>query len=111
MNEYNLAYVSGVIRSEENAEGTVQLFLDPLPTVQQKQRKAVAVGDVKLSELKKHLTQQGFTAQFAAGGVLVINDRFVIQKNAQGNIIVDGRVHPEYYKLRKVVYAFQALLQ
>lgn len=104
-----MAYVSGIIKTQDTPNGP-QLFLEPLPEMEKKQRKSVPVGDIKLSELKRHLIQQGFTAQFAAGGILVVNGAYVIQKNAQGGVTVDGRVHEDYYKLREVVYGFTALL-
>ncbi|KAJ3304049.1 cleavage and polyadenylation specificity factor subunit 2 [Kappamyces sp. JEL0829] len=110
LNEYNLAYISGIIKTQETPQGQ-QLILEPLPPTLQKQRKAVSVGDVKFSELKRHLAQQGFKAQFAAGGILVVNDRYVIQKNVQGAITIQGRVQEDYYRLREVIYGFQAMLQ
>lgn len=69
----------------------------------------MTVGDLKLSELNKHISQQGFETQFAPGGVLVVNNKFVIKKSKEG-ITVHGSVHPDYYKLRELIYNFQALL-
>jgi cleavage and polyadenylation specificity factor subunit 2 len=108
LNEYSLAYVSGIIRSEDTPEGP-RLYLDPVPPNELKQRKPMTVGDLKLSELNKHISQQGFETQFAPGGVLVVNNKFVIKKSDEG-ITINGSVHPDYYKLRELIYNFQALL-
>lgn len=109
MNDYNLAYVAGKIKTQEGPNGP-QLFLEALDENEKKQRKSVTVGDISLRELKKHLTQQGFTAQFAKGGILVVNGAYVIQKNAQGGLSMNGRIHQDYYKLRSIVYNLNAML-
>ncbi len=98
-----------MIKSQETPNGP-QLFLEAVPDMEKKLRKSVTVGEIKLSELKRHLTQQGFTTQFAQGGILVVNGMFVIQKNAQGKLTLEGRVHEDYYKLRSIVYNFNAML-
>lgn len=85
------------------------MFLDPVPPTSQKQKPTVPVGDVKLSQLNKHLMKQGFNTQFAKGGILVVNELFAVSKGPQG-LIVQGRAHPDYYKLRKIIYTFQAMI-
>ncbi|KAI8893571.1 beta-lactamase-like protein [Globomyces pollinis-pini] len=109
LNDYSLSYITGQIRTEETPNGT-RLFLDPISSAQQKSRTPVSIGDIKLSELKRHLTSAGYNAQFAAGGILVVNNSFVIKKNPEGNITVEGKVHEDYYKLREYIYGFQAML-
>jgi cleavage and polyadenylation specificity factor subunit 2 len=105
LQDYSLSYVSGVVRSEETPQGQ-RWYLDP---VERKQKPTVVVGDIKLSQLNKHLINQGFSTQFAKGGILVVNEKFVVQKGDEG-ILVRGCLHPEYYALREVVYSFQAMI-
>lgn len=109
LENYKLGYVSGVIRKEEGLEGD-RLVLDLQPFEEQKSKIPVTVGDVKLSELKKQLGAQGYNAQFVSGGVLVVNESIVIQKTEQGRLTVQGQVDSDYYKVRKILYTFQAIL-
>jgi cleavage and polyadenylation specificity factor subunit 2 len=98
-----------VIRNEESVEGE-KLVLDLQPAEEQRSRVPVTVGDVKLSELKKLLGQQGYNAQFISGGVLVVNESIVIQKTEQGQLTVQGQVDDDYYNVRQLIYSFQAIL-
>lgn len=69
----------------------------------------IRIGDVRLSELKRVLAMNGFSCQFARGGVLVVDDAFVVRRG-EGGLCVFGRVCEEYYKLRGLMYEFQALV-
>jgi hypothetical protein len=106
---YKLGYVSGIIRTEETVSGN-RLVLDLQPLEEQKCKKPVTVGDVKLSELKKQLGSHGYNTQFLSGGVLVVNDSIVVQKTAEGRLVVQGPVDDDYYNVRRMMYTFQAIL-
>lgn len=108
MGNYSLAYVTGCIRREDTPEGQ-RLYLDPVSPLEQVQRPAMTVGDLKISELNKHISQHGFQTQFAPGGVLVVNEKFVIKRGPNG-LSVYGGIHPDYYKLKSLITKFQALL-
>ena len=95
-----------MIRKEE-ASST--LYLDPIPPQKQIQHRPITVGDMKLSKLNKHLLSQGYKTQFVKGGILVINDLFIVQRE-QGSLVMQGSVHPDYYKGRDVVYSLHATL-
>ena len=106
LKDYSLSYVYGVLRKDEN---TAQMYLDPIPPTKQLQHVEVNIGDLKLSKLNNQLVSKGYKTQFVKGGILVINDLFIVQRE-QGSLVIQGSVHPDYYKVRDIVYSLQATL-
>ena len=96
-----------MIRTEESGS---RPLLDVLPLHEQKSRMPLLVGEVKLSELRKVLIQEGFNATFAKGGVLVVNNRIVIRKDEDGSLVLNGSLCSDYYKIRSFVYQQQAII-
>lgn len=108
LDEHQLCHVSGVIRTQMTAAGSRQM-LEVLPVHEQTSRRPVIVGELRLSELRKQLHNQGYSTYFASGGVLVVNGAMVIRK-LERSFVVEGQISPDYYKVRSLIYNLQALI-
>ncbi|KAK6464681.1 beta-lactamase-like protein [Scheffersomyces coipomensis] len=89
---------------------------------------SLAIGNIRLPDLKKKLQGLNLNAEFKSEGTLVVNDSIAIRKVAYGSIdgddtgdiIIDGNIGPLYYKkmqpysrsggTRKCFYEFQTLV-
>eukprot|EP00842_Homolaphlyctis_polyrhiza_P001823 jgi/Hompol1/2641/HPOL_000480-RA len=111
LHDHQLSHISGVIRMQPTVTGGRRALLDLVPIEEQKSRKPTMVGDLKLSEVRKLLQDNGFTTQFASAGVLVVNGVLVIRRLIQGgSLVVEGRVSSDYYRVRALLYSEQAVL-
>jgi len=71
----------------------------------------IAIGNIRLPELKKKLISKDLNAEFKGEGTLVVNNAIAIKKistdNLQGedtgDIIIDGQVGPLYYQVKKCI--------
>ncbi|ODV61775.1 cleavage polyadenylation factor subunit CFT2 ASCRUDRAFT_20476, partial [Ascoidea rubescens DSM 1968] len=67
----------------------------------------LAIGDIKLSELKKILIEKyeslNYKIEFKGEGVLVINENVSIKKFSEGDVVIDGRPNKLYYEVREIV--------
>ncbi|KAJ3290511.1 cleavage and polyadenylation specificity factor subunit 2 [Rhizoclosmatium sp. JEL0117] len=128
INDYELSYVSGYIKFDEQedsgADATDEMDVDQVnktrtnavvPTLDilsaelSKSHRPVIVGDVKLSEFRKLLVSKGFETEFVSG-VLVVNRSIMVRKSQQGRLVLEGSLSPDYYAVRKLLYAEHAIL-
>ncbi|KAI8918292.1 beta-lactamase-like protein [Powellomyces hirtus] len=140
MAEYELAYVSGIIRFpngeddttatpmdvHEDMESSTALIpsqpaaqvpiLDTVPIQLQKQHRPILVGDVKLSEFRRLLQNEGFSTEFVSG-VLVVNaaagsdsGSVVVRRAAPGKLSLEGKMGDVYYRVRQLLYGQHAIL-
>lgn len=71
----------------------------------------LAIGNIRLPELKKKLMSQDLRAEFKSEGTLVVNDTIAIRKVAYstvegddtGDIIIDGNMGPLYYQVKDCI--------
>ncbi|CAI5758672.1 unnamed protein product [Candida verbasci] len=78
----------------------------------------LAIGNIKLTELKKKLQAENLNAEFKGEGVLVVNDRLAIRKIAygivdnddSGDVVIDGSVGPLFYKVKEMIREMLAYL-
>lgn len=85
------------------------------PAVDQSQQvdigSTMAIGNVRLPELKKKLISRDLNAEFKGEGTLVVNNAIAIRKistdslqgDDSGDIIIDGQVGPLYYEVKKCI--------
>ncbi|KAI8355622.1 beta-lactamase-like protein [Choanephora cucurbitarum] len=71
---------------------------------------SVFVGDVRLSEFRKILQAEGIQAEFRGEGILVCNDQVAVRKTGTGQLLVEGALSVDYYKIRSLLYAQHAIL-
>ncbi|CAG8545924.1 6099_t:CDS:10, partial [Ambispora leptoticha] len=96
LDDYDLAYVTGKIHIPLDSDVAV---LDVDKSEQANIRQPVFVGEVKLTELKRVLQTEGITAEFKGEGVLVCNERVAVRKTTAGEIILEGSLSEDYYKI------------
>ena len=71
----------------------------------------LAIGNVRLTELRKKLLSLNMAAEFKGEGLLVVNNEVSVQKVATdsalgedaGDIFVDGKIGPLYYQVKKCI--------
>ncbi|KAJ3333899.1 cleavage and polyadenylation specificity factor subunit 2, partial [Blyttiomyces sp. JEL0837] len=129
INDYELSYVSGVIRVQqprsismvsqarlESGDGEVVTetaavvpVLDILPSEHRPAHQPVIVGDLKLSEFRRKLVNNGFEAEFTSG-VLIVNKTIMVRRSQQGRLVLDGTLTSDYFKVRSLMYQELAVL-
>lgn len=71
----------------------------------------LAIGNIRLPELKKKLLSKNYNAEFKSEGTLVVNDTLAIRKVAYtssetddtGDIVIDGMMGPLYYEVKECI--------
>lgn len=90
-------------KMEGNEEEDMVPLLDPVPWNQVPAHTSVFVNDLKLSDFKQLLIQEGHKAEFS-GGVLVINNTVAVRKNEVGRFTFEGCLSEDYYTIRELFY-------
>lgn len=78
---------------------------------QEKSTPKLAVGNIRLPELKRKLLSRDLSAEFKSEGTLVVNDVLAIRKvsysgiegDDTGDIVIDGIMGPLYYEVRACI--------
>jgi len=65
----------------------------------------IFIGDVKLSNLNQALAKAGLPSQFVAGRLLVKGSLLVSRQGDDGQLMVEGPLCDDYFKVRDVVYS------
>ncbi|CAJ0824574.1 18060_t:CDS:10 [Entrophospora sp. SA101] len=106
--DYDIAFITGKISFPQDYSLPI---LDAIPIEENtSNNNPIFVGEVKLSELKRLLQSEGITAEFKGEGVLVCNEKVAIKKTSKGQLILEGSLSEDYYKIRTIIYAQHALL-
>lgn len=71
----------------------------------------LAIGNIRLTELKKRLLTKNLTVEFKSEGTLVVNEILAIRKvtygsgegDDTGDIIIDGQMGPLYYEVKECI--------
>jgi len=101
---YDMAYIEGVYKIE-NAE-TADSFPSIHPNPSPKGHPTMLVGDVKLNQFYKMLTEKNFRAEFQQGGVLVCNDEVMLRRDKKtGEIQLHGTLSATYFQVRELLYS------
>ena len=62
-------------------------------------------GDVRLSDLRLALGQAGISAEFASGRLVCAAGRVTVRRaDADGELLLEGPLSEDYYRVRDVVY-------
>uniref|UniRef100_A0A5K3EU55 Cleavage and polyadenylation specificity factor subunit 2 n=1 Tax=Mesocestoides corti TaxID=53468 RepID=A0A5K3EU55_MESCO len=69
----------------------------------------VFVNEPKLSDMKQILLNQGLSAEFVSG-VLVVDNCVAIKRTETGRLVLEGMLSPTYYNVRAVLYRQFAIL-
>ncbi|KAF7729866.1 cleavage and polyadenylation specificity factor subunit 2 [Apophysomyces ossiformis] len=108
LDDYELARVTGKIHfPEDTTTPSLDVAVSDEPS---KMEPSVFVGDVKLTEFKRILQTEGISAEFKGEGVLVCNDQVAVRKTGTGQLLVEGLLSADYYKIRSLLYSQHAIL-
>ncbi|KAG0172138.1 cleavage and polyadenylation specificity factor subunit 2 [Apophysomyces sp. BC1034] len=108
LDDYELARVTGKIHfPEDTTTPSLDVAVSDEPS---KWEPSVFVGDIKLTEFKRILQTEGISAEFKGEGVLVCNDQVAVRKTGTGQLLVEGLLSADYYKIRSLLYAQHAIL-
>ncbi|KAJ1979897.1 hypothetical protein H4R35_001336 [Dimargaris xerosporica] len=105
--DYEFARLLGTIKLEAGQDHPAMDLVTHPGT--QSWRPPVCIGDARLSHLQRLLQRQGFEAAFKEEGVLVVNDKVAVRKTEKGNLLVEGYLSPDYYRVRRLVYRLHAI--
>ncbi|SCV04493.1 LAMI_0H16578g1_1 [Lachancea mirantina] len=106
---YTVAHVMGrlirdISHTDRSSHKINKFVLKPLSNTTRVQPKvSLAIGDVKLAELKRRLTQQNHVAEFKGEGALVIDGKVAVRKISEGETIVDGTPSKLFYEVKAAV--------
>ncbi|ORY97347.1 beta-lactamase-like protein [Syncephalastrum racemosum] len=107
LEDYELARVTGKIHFPTDSTTP---SLDAITQSSAKYEPSVFVGDVRLTEFKRVLQLEGISAEFKGEGILVCNDKVAVRKTGTGQLLVEGILSDDYYKVRSLLYAQHAIL-
>ncbi|KAI8820645.1 beta-lactamase-like protein [Fimicolochytrium jonesii] len=136
--DYQLAYVSGLVRFPETEVGVGSSgseameidipsnarpaslgipVLDVMPADMQQHHRPVIVGDVKLSEFRRLLQNEGLSTEFVSGVLMVRSagkekdaDPVIVSRAMAGRLALEGSIGELYYRVRDLLYKQHALL-
>lgn len=87
------------------APGWASLISPFQPIGQPWNRRGGRAGDVRLSDLRLALGQAGIVAEFAAGRLVCGAGRVTVRRaDADGELLLEGPLSEDYYRVRDVVY-------
>ncbi|KAI8334392.1 beta-lactamase-like protein [Chlamydoabsidia padenii] len=120
LDDYELARVSGRIHFQEDSttpsldmvEEAPPSEMEHLQLLQKKNKMepSIFVGDIRLTEFKRVLQAEGISAEFKNEGMLVCNDLVVVRKTGSGQLLVEGVLSEDYYRVRSLLYSQHAIL-
>ncbi|CAN1296294.1 Cleavage and polyadenylation specificity factor subunit 2, partial [Linum perenne] len=110
MGEYEVAWIDAQVGKTEND----MLSLLPVSTTPPP-HKSVLVGDLKMADLKQFLAGKGVQVEFAGGGALRCGEYVTLRKvgvasqkggvSGTQQIIIEGPLCEDYYKIREHLYS------
>lgn len=92
-----------VIEEGKTKEELVLVQLDQSALLSNVRAAQLAIGDVKLSELRKNLSDMEYKVEFKGEGTLVVDDVVAVRKVTDGDIVVDGEPGELFYNVRNAV--------
>lgn len=88
-----------------------QDYLKQLPNHEHQTGPRLAIGNIRLPELKKKLIGKNLSAEFKSEGTLVVNNAVAVRKvtygggldDDLGDIVIDGQIGPLYYTVKESI--------
>jgi len=71
---------------------------------------SVFLGDLRLSDLRQVLAQEGFHAEFSDGVLVCAHGRVTVRKDGDEKLVVEGALSNEYFDIRNILYAQYQIL-
>lgn len=92
------------IPEEDELQSEKLPHLDVADPEQAPLHNAIFINEVKFSEFKQVLLNNGIQAEIS-GGVLYCNDKVTVRRRETGRIHLEGTLCEEYYKVRDLLYS------
>lgn len=94
----------GKAQSKLNHQARSKLVLKPLQsTFRAHVGGSLSIGDIRLAELKKRLTERNHRAEFKGEGTLVVDGQVAVRKISDSETIVDGSPSELFYDVKKSI--------
>ena len=94
----------GKPQSKLNQQARSKLVLKPLQsTFRAHVGGSLSIGDIRLAELKKRLTERNHRAEFKGEGTLVVDGQVAVRKISDSETIVDGSPSELFYDVKKSI--------
>lgn len=94
----------GKPQSKLNQTARSKLILKPLQsTFRAHVGGSLSIGDIRLAELKRRLTEQNHRAEFKGEGTLVVDGKVAVRKINDSETIVDGTPSDLFYDVKKSI--------
>lgn len=104
MGDYKLGWLKGVARPPSEQEALIEIVSAAAAEASGGSQGGVFIGDVRLSEVRKALSEAGITAEWY-GGMLVCSGPVTIKVGSQdGQVQLEGALCDDYFRIRDVVY-------
>ena len=88
-----------------NAESTaITTTSDALVKKVSAQPGSVFLGDLRLSDFRQVLAQEGIPAEFADGVLVCANGKVTVRKGVDEKLVVEGALSNEYFDVRSILY-------
>jgi cleavage and polyadenylation specificity factor subunit 2 len=111
LGDYELAYVDGVIRlAPEGGDALLDITTAQDASAGTIQKPSVIIGDLRLNEFRKRLRRAGVKADFQKGVLVCSGGHVCVRKNAEGKLIVEGNLGPDFLKIRDMLSETLAVL-
>ncbi|KAH3665517.1 hypothetical protein OGAPHI_003703 [Ogataea philodendri] len=99
---YSIAHVFGEILPVAEGEKLLKLS-PPTNTSMMPVSNYISIGDIRLTELRRKLTELNHVVEFRGDGTLVVNNQLAVRKISDGNLVIDGGMSPLFYQVRGLV--------
>ena len=93
-----------------NAEGMALAPSNATMTKVSAQPGSVFLGDLRLSDFRQALAQEGIIAEFADGVLVCANGRVTVRKDGDEKLVVEGALSQDYFEVRQILYSQYSIL-
>lgn len=114
LGDYEIAWIDSEVEKTENGSISSLLPLSTTPHTPPPPHKSVLVGDLKMADFKQFLAGKGVQVEFA-GGALRCGEYVTLRKVGDASqkggaaaiqqIVIEGPLCDEYYKIREYLYS------
>ncbi|KAG7711265.1 hypothetical protein KL948_001232 [Ogataea haglerorum] len=99
---YSIAHVYGEVVPVAPGDKHMKL-VPPTNTNVMPVSNSISIGDIRLAELRRKLTELNHAVEFRGDGTLVVNNQLAVRKVTDGNLVIDGAMGQLFYQVRGLV--------
>lgn len=112
--EQEVAHITGKLIPRSTTDSSEPPILDIISDrvhLDDPRSLSLFVGDVRLADLRRALTQLGHTAELRGGGVLVCDGCVSVTKASQGEVLLQGQATRHFHGVRDSIYKSLAIIE